>query len=511
MGTPISTDDATDVPSGDPLDAPGTAVVPVAPVVPVVAVVAPMVVAILMRARFLTAPLTVDEGGYLAVARAWARGQHLYADVWVDRPQGLLVLYRLQHVLGLGTPVGVRLVAVAACIVGTVACGHIAARLAGERARLPAGLFVAVFVSLPQIEGHTANAELLSASLGAVSLALCLEASHRRVDGTGWMLAAGVAGGAALTVKQSAFDALGAAFVAVALAGVAGAALGRRVRAVGLLAAGTAIPLGACALHGALTGWDRWWYAVAGYRLTQRSAFVDARFERIAVVWDVIGPACLVLAVVLAVGLLAGAASSPASRRAVVVLGAWCAFAVLAFALGGQFFRHYWTILAFPAATAAGVVIGAIRTHLVRAALTVAVLAGPAFATLDAMSLPRSEIGPALHDDVRLVRSERVAQWFTDAAAPGDRLYVMCVSAAVYGNADIDPPYPYLWWDGVRQIPGAADRLADMLAGNGRPRFLATFQAPASCDASGRVDELVRQLYVRRTVVDGVAILEARP
>ena len=44
--------------------------------------------------RFLTAPLTVDEGGYLAVARAWGRGSHLYDDVWVDRPQGLLVLYR---------------------------------------------------------------------------------------------------------------------------------------------------------------------------------------------------------------------------------------------------------------------------------------------------------------------------------------------------------------------------------------------------------------------------------
>ncbi|MEY4229260.1 MAG: hypothetical protein RLZZ362_109, partial [Actinomycetota bacterium] len=347
MSTSISTDD----------DPEALADTPDTPVMPGAAVVAPMVVAILMRVRLLTAPLTVDEGGYLAVARAWARGQHLYADVWVDRPQGLLMLYRLQHVLGPGTPVGVRLLAVVACIVGTVACGHIAARLAGERARLPAGLFVAVFASLPQIEGHTANAELLSASLGAVSLALCLEASHRGVHGTRWMLAAGVAGGAALTVKQSAFDALGAAFVAVAVAGVAGAALHRRARAVGLLAAGAAIPLGVCALHGALTGWDRWWYAVAGYRLTRRSAFVDARFERIDVVWDVIRPACLVLAVVLVTGLLVGAASSPASRRAVVVLGAWCAFAVLAFALGGQFFRHYWTILAFPAATAAGAVI----------------------------------------------------------------------------------------------------------------------------------------------------------
>ena len=43
---------------------------------------------------FLTTPLSVDEGGYGYVAQWWARGADLYGDVWVDRPQGLLLLYR---------------------------------------------------------------------------------------------------------------------------------------------------------------------------------------------------------------------------------------------------------------------------------------------------------------------------------------------------------------------------------------------------------------------------------
>ena len=50
--------------------------------------------AVLVRLRFLDVPLSVDEGGYAAVARFWASGSHLYRDVWVDRPQGLLLLYR---------------------------------------------------------------------------------------------------------------------------------------------------------------------------------------------------------------------------------------------------------------------------------------------------------------------------------------------------------------------------------------------------------------------------------
>lgn len=515
MGPTFRIDHDLGVLDSEPLDASESVIEPVSHRVPafhrlIMVILIPIIVTFLMRVRFFSAPLTVDEGGYLAVARAWSREGRLYADVWVDRPQGLLMLYRILHGIGLGTPVGIRLLAAVACIVGALACGHVAARLAGERTRLPASVLVAVLVSLPQIEGHTANAELLSTSLGAVSLALCLDASQRRTHGSRWMLVAGVAGGVALTIKQSAFDALGAAFVAVTLAGVAGVALRPRIRAAGFLVAGAAIPIAASALHGALTGWDRWWYAVAGYRLSQRSAFVDARFDRIGMVWDVLRPVCLGLAVVLVVGVVNGLRSSPLSRRAVIVLGAWFVFAVMAFALGGQFFRHYWTILAFPAATAAGVVIGSIRSRLVSAGLAATVLIGPAVSTVDALSLSRSEIGPLLHDDVRLIQSEHVAQWFIDTAAPGDQLYVMCVSAAVYGNADIDPPYPYLWWDGVRQIPGAADRLVRLLESSRRPRFLATFQAPTSCDVSGRVDALVREHYVRRTNVDGVAILEAR-
>lgn len=475
------------------------------------AVLVPVIAAIVMRARFLVAPMSVDEGGYLAVARGWSRGRLLYDDVWVDRPQGLLVVYRLLHTVGLGTPVGVRLAGLAACIVAALACGHVAARLVGERARLPAGALVAVVASLPQIEGHTANAELLSASLGAASLALCLEACHRDAGRAHWMLAAGVAGGAALTVKQSAFDAFGAAFVAVALVGLAGSALASRARAGGLLMLGAAVPVGLCALHGALTGWDRWWYAVAGYRLSQRSALVDARFDRIGIVWGIVGPASMVLLVVALTGAAVGLAASPTSRRITVVLGAWCAFAVVAFVLGGQFFRHYWTILALPVATAAGAAIGAVPLRVSRGALVAVALAGPVLATIQALSLPRTEIGPSLHDDVRLVQSEQVARWFTAEAEAGDQLYVMCVSAAVYGNGDIDPPYPYLWWDGVRQIPGAQRQLTGLLRHHDRPRFLALFQTPESCDPSGQVHDLVQQHYARRAVVAGVAILEVRP
>ena len=46
----------------------------------------PFVAVTAMRARFFFSPMTTDEGGYLAVARAWFHGADLYGKVWVDRP-----------------------------------------------------------------------------------------------------------------------------------------------------------------------------------------------------------------------------------------------------------------------------------------------------------------------------------------------------------------------------------------------------------------------------------------
>ena len=53
----------------------------------------------ILHIPFLTTPLSVDEGGYGYVARWWASGADLYGDVWVDRPQGLLLLYRWAEAL----------------------------------------------------------------------------------------------------------------------------------------------------------------------------------------------------------------------------------------------------------------------------------------------------------------------------------------------------------------------------------------------------------------------------
>src|SRR2546425_3708700 len=63
--------------------------------------------AVLVRLPFWNAPLTADEGGYAEVARLWSHGAILYDGSWVDRPQGLIVVFRAVHLIG-GSPLTMR-------------------------------------------------------------------------------------------------------------------------------------------------------------------------------------------------------------------------------------------------------------------------------------------------------------------------------------------------------------------------------------------------------------------
>src|SRR4051812_11337224 len=111
---------------------------------PTAYVLAAVLVSILLRARFVTTPLTSDEGGYLAVARAWAAGKGLYTQAWVDRPQGLIVLFRTWNALTGGSPEAIRIMGIVFGCFAVVGVGYTVFAIAGEAAAVAASLVVAV-------------------------------------------------------------------------------------------------------------------------------------------------------------------------------------------------------------------------------------------------------------------------------------------------------------------------------------------------------------------------------
>ena len=69
----------------------------------VAAICGAAVVAAGLRLPFIWTGVSIDEGGFAYVAQQWARGGRLYDDdAWIDRPQGLILAYRMLLAIGDG-------------------------------------------------------------------------------------------------------------------------------------------------------------------------------------------------------------------------------------------------------------------------------------------------------------------------------------------------------------------------------------------------------------------------
>ncbi|HTH04936.1 MAG TPA: hypothetical protein VL916_03660, partial [Ilumatobacteraceae bacterium] len=221
--------------------------------------VAAALLSVAMRLRFVFTPISSDEGGYLAIARAWRHGKDLYGDVWVDRPQGVLLVYRFYDVV-IGEEDLLRIIALVFGIAAVAAVAEAVRSVSRSReAALVAAFFAAVLTASPAIEGYAANGELLGGAASAASVAVACAVLVDRLSGR-WMIVAGVLGGFAWSLKQSGIDgplAVGAWLLVAASFGWGA----RRVLLVrlGQLALGAGAVVGVLALHGWVTGWSDWW------------------------------------------------------------------------------------------------------------------------------------------------------------------------------------------------------------------------------------------------------------
>lgn len=470
----------------------------------------------LFRLRFVFAPISADEGGFLAIARAWRQGSDLYQDVWVDRPQGLLVVYEAFDVVSAGNEDVIRLIALVFGAVAVVAVAELVRTLVNPAAGVIAGVCTAVMSSAPAIEGFAANGELLGGTCSAAALALGVAVLAGRAQPR-WMFVAGLVGGVGLSLKQSGVDGVAALFAFLSLAAVMGW-LPRRVALLRMLHAfaGLAAVVALMALHGWMTGWTDWTYAFYGYRAEQRSAFVGSNWGRLgetwADAWPILGlPMLVALGALLVVKFVpsTGLGQPGALHHGPVVLPLWLLAAGATFVSGGQFFHHYWVILSFPVAAICGYSIGRLQRVRLRTAVCTTMLLPALWSFVALAALPRDRISPEVSGYGRAVKEERVGHWFAENAAAGETIYVMCASASVYAHADTAPPYPYLWFDNVHRVPGAMDLLVTMLGADDRPTYVAEFQRAAACDWSGRADQLLKLHYRPYTVVDGVRVLKA--
>ena len=483
-----------------------------------------VLLSVLIRLRAFWTPVTSDEGGFLAIARAWAHGRVLYRDVWVDRPQGLLVIFRVWDWVSGGSVASVRILAMIFGAVLVVSVGAATTVLAGRTAGGLSAVLVGVCASSPAIEGHLANGELLSGAFAVAGVAVGAAAVRRGDNAWRLYVLSGLLGGCALSVKQSGYEGI----LAIGLwMLVAVAARWRTLReaaaAVGQVAAGVLGVIAILAIHGALTGFSRWWFAFAGYRLGKRSALQGADWDRFfttarvarPVIWPLLG--LCVLGAAVSIGLrhrlqdrrfvAEPRATDPVAPGLTTLIVLWTVAASIAFVTGGQFHRHYWlTLCPSLCALAAGLLCRRLRPA-VAVGLALLALVPTTVNTVKILRVDDRRFPIAASGDGRPNRDERLAAWFRSNRTNGEALYVMCASAGFYADAGEDPIYPYLWEDNVRMVPGAEAKLRALLSSPAGPQYVAIYEPPGTCDPTGATTAIIGSHYRPVTVVSGITVL----
>ena len=461
-----------------------------------------------LRLDYLGVPLDTDEGGYAYAALNWGRGADLYREVWADRPQGLFLTYRA--LVGIAPePWAVRLGAALAAAAIAALLAAIAWALRGPRAAVLAAAVYAVVSVGPRIQGFAFNGEL-AASLPATAAVAVTVVAARREGRTrvSLLILAGVLGALGTTMKQSGWDGL---VVALAVAAALPARTGLRGRAGPVLAvvAGAALPLTASAVHGLLTGWDDYWFAVAGYRLSAPSGAagdLGARWDRLAGTL----PKGLLDLWPLLVGTAVGLAGLRRHRGSPLALvgPVWLAAALAGFALGAQYYPHYYVQLVPPLVLLAVLGATSVRRPALRLALA-AVLIVPAAAQVGyLLTLPDDRLDRWVMDDDRLLANRTLAPWLEARTDPDERIYAFVTSADLYFLTDRRSPYPYLWLYNVLEIPGARERLRRTLEAPDGPAWVVLYQRPADVDPTGGLERALTGHYREVTRIEGIPVLQ---
>jgi 4-amino-4-deoxy-L-arabinose transferase-like glycosyltransferase len=458
------------------------------------------VLAAIARLPFLGAGLGPDEGGYAYIAREWARGGRLYETLWIDRPQGLLSVYR-GVVTVADHPWAFRLTALLIGVAITLLVGAIAWMLRGPAAGVAAAAIYAVAGAGPHIEGFTLNGELVAAlpATGAVAAALVWWRTGRGL----WLVAAGFLGGAAITMKQGGFDGLVAA---LALACAAQIPWRARARSALLVGAGALVPIGLSLLHGLSVGFSTYWTDIVAFRASSefndgsRSYFFDASFPYAR--QDV-----LALAVVALIGLVAVVLARRRSER--VGLLAWLVAGIVAFNIGGLFWPHYYVQLLPPLAVLAGIGAVAFRSRPVAVVLCCAAVV-PVAVSLVGIATKADGYGVRYEKSYKLDR--QIAAFVRANSTPDDTIYAFDSRAGLYYTADRRTRYPYLWHHSPLLTATGRALLRLYLTGPDRPRIVVTYRDPNHFDPSGMLAIVLHRGYklAWRPKV-GIRVLVRRP
>ena len=431
--------------------------------------------ALIIRIPFLSVPLMSDEGGYAYAAHWWSKGLRLYDEVWFDRPQAIFVLYRTIFATLGSSVVSIR---IAAAIVSAFAAWLVylvARRYFDKQIALIAGILFALFSAAPQIEGFTANAEtfMIYPAIGALYLFLRGRDSGNKI----WFLFAGMSVSIAAQIKPSELTTV---LLLVVLTRVL---IDRnRISTLGLIGIGFILALLPALIHGYITGWDRFTFAVVGYRLLRDSLATRSIGWHLQIIYEAafhIAPALLLPAVMSAVAFIRQ--RKTAERHLLLLPACWLATSLAGVAMGGNWYDHYFIQMIAPlSVTAAYGLVSlyrsiepAMRTRFAAVSAAVMLLT-VLFAFKVVLLRDPKQIGFEVYARLdRFIYNADIAEYVKSRTGPDDRLYIMYSAPEILYLSERRAAYPFLYNKELDRLDADGKELVQSLTDPAtRPRYI---------------------------------------
>lgn len=452
--------------------------------------------AVMMRLPGLGHAPRPDEAGFLVVGQHWhTAGSSLYGSYWVDRPPLLLSVFALAAHLGGIVPLRlIGCLAVAGVVVGV---GHVARRVAGDRAAVWAAFTAAALCVDPLLGTSEVNGELLSAPFVVAGIAASLHAieARRARAAIGAAMLAGAAMVAALLVKQNMAD----VGVFAAVAGLLALREGRLGRArAGELAGG--LLTGAVLLLAVMSAWtvahgtslSGVYEAMYPFRVAAGRVIADSTGSHASTrLWLLVGgwfaSGLAAIAIIAGAALLTGRLRGPVAWGLAVVV----CFDSVSVLLGGNYWQHYLIELVVPVSVLAGILAARVgpAVRSVVAATAVVSVVGWAFVLPQASSSnDGTVVGSAIHA----------------VAAPTDTIVTAYGNAEVTQASGLQSPYPYLWSLPAKTLDPTQHVMADVLSGPSAPTWFVVWHHVSSWGLrTERTAELLAQDYHPVARLDG--------
>ncbi len=488
-------------------------------------VIALVAVSLVLWLPYLTFPLDADAAGYAVAAHWWARGDILYEDITITRPQGIFVIFRILEALHLDSAVGNHIVSALWAAACTLVLLALASRIWGRAIGFASATVFAFLVAAPFTEGYSTNAELfmLLPVLGAL---YCLWLS-RSISLTTWraigcLVLCGYLGAIAVLIKPSATPIM--LFCVVWSIHCCRPERSERLvwwRAPCALGIGCCIGLLPALIHGLATVPDSYLGVVLFYRLQHDSAAAGS----LAYQSSAFLQSSVLLLLRLPVLILSSVGLWPTRSLdaipALTFLRGWTLAAFLGVAMGGNWFPHYYLPLLAPLAV--GVALGARRLlrycvgpeaeypggRVLGGICTI----GVALIGISLFNTTAAMLSPAKTYSTTVSRSERVSSYIRAHSDPSETIYVVYQWPSIYQLAQRKPATRWLYYRELQRFPDAfAEQVVRVNDPQTAPRYIVAAQPFASFgfDAGGDLQSAVEQSYILETTIEGILIYRHR-